>query len=82
METKQRFIVYHAHYTMIIGSADTLEQAFAIGEQQGCRDRDCPCHKYYVYDRHIHTYDVSKMIKQRIKEEDYAIYRKTGKWRK
>ena len=82
MKTKQRFIVYHAHYTMVIGSADTLEQAFAIGEEKGCRDYDCPCHKYYVYDRHIHTYDVSKMIKQRIKEEDYAIYRKTGKWRK
>ena len=82
MEAKQRFIVYHSHYTMIIGSADTLEQAFAIGEKNGCRDHDCPCQKYYVYDRRIHTYNVSQMIKQRIKEEDYAFYRKTGKWRK
>lgn len=50
MELKSRFTIYHSHYSEVIGKADTLEQAFAIGEEKGCRDYNCPCHKYYVYD--------------------------------
>ena len=82
MKIKSRFIVYHAHYTKIIGVADTIEQALHIGEQFGCKDHDCPCQKYYVYDRKIKTNDITKIVEERMKEETYQFYRKTGRWKK
>ena len=82
MKFKERFIVYHSHYTKVIGRTDKIEVALHIGEQYGCRDFDCLCCHYYVYDRKLKTNDITKIVKGLIKEEDYEIYRKTGKWRR
>lgn len=63
----ERFEVYHAHGIKRIGEAKTLEAALATGEKYGCRDYDCPCRKYMIYDNALLTGDMDVIIKHWVK---------------
>lgn len=64
-----RYNIYHTHTKALIGTAETIEEAIFIGEQYGCKDKDCPCNKYVVYDNILKTSDIIEMVKDRINKE-------------
>lgn len=64
-EKQRRFDVYYpsVHGRRWIGASNNLMNAMAIGEKGGCREYDCPCGRYEIYDNKLKTNDIKEMIK-------------------
>lgn len=62
-------MIYHAHFTKLVAEANKIELALYLGGEYGCRDMNCPCCKYIVYDSVLNTTDITIIVKSAIRSE-------------